>query len=127
MFGFKSCHVRIEIDADADIILFRFSFSFVPVWDGIGKILGEKLQKLQNRAARVKTRSSYDISSCSLLDELNWDTLPTMRLKQKANLMFNTIKKRTPLYLQQMFSPRENVCNLRDSQDKLYIPKPRTD
>ena len=51
-----------------------------------------------------------------------------MRLKQKANLMFNTTNKRTPLYLQQqMFSPRENVDNQRDSQDKLNVPKPRTD
>ncbi len=103
-----------------------FSYG-APVWDGIGKTLSEKLQKLQNRAARVITRSSYDVSSSSLLDELNWDTLSTMRLKQKANLVYNTINERTPLYLQQMFSPRENVYNLRDSQSKLFIPKPRTD
>ncbi len=45
----------------------------------------------------------------------------------KANLVYNTINERTPLYLQQMFSPRENVYNLRDSQSKLFIPKPRTD
>ena len=67
-----------------------------PVWDAIGKTLSEKLQKLQNRANRVVTVSPYDISSRSLLDELNRDTLSTMRLKQKANLMFN-IDKRTPL------------------------------
>ena len=97
------------------------------VWDTIDKTLSEKLQKLQNRAARVVTDSPYDISSRSLLDELNWDTLSTMRLKQKTNLMFNTINKRTPLYLQQMFSPRENVYNLRDSQGKLNVPKPPTD
>ena len=103
-----------------------FSYG-APVWDGIGKTLSEKLQKLQNRAARVITRSSYDVSSSSPLDELNWDTLSTMRLKQKANLVYNTINERTPLYLQQMFSPRENVYNLRDSQSKLFIPKPRTD
>jgi hypothetical protein len=38
-------------------------FSYcAPVWDGLGKKKSEKLQKLQNRAARVFTRSSYDIS-----------------------------------------------------------------
>ena len=43
------------------------------------------------------------------------------------NLMFNTTNKRTPFYLQQMFSTRENVYNQRGPQGKLNIPKPRTD
>ena len=43
-------------------------FSYcAPVWDGIGDTLCDKLQKLQNRAARVITRSSYDTSSSFLL------------------------------------------------------------
>ena len=96
-----------------------------PVWDGLGKKQSEKLQKLQNRAARVITRSSYDISSSSLLEELNWESLSTKRLKQKA--MFNTINKHTPFHLQEMFSPSESVYNLTDSYGKLYDPKPRTD
>ena len=80
-------------------------FSYcAPVWDGLGKKQSKKLQKLQNRAARVITRSSYDISSSSLLEELNWESLSTKRLKQKAILMFNTINKHTPFYLQEMFS-----------------------
>ena len=98
-----------------------------PVWDGLGKKQSEKLQKLQNRAARVITCSSYDISSSSLLEELNWESLSTKRLKQKAILMFNTINKHTPFYLQEMFSPSESVYNLRDSNGKLYVPKPRRD
>ena len=103
-------------------------FSYcAPVWDGLGKKQSDKLQKLQNRAARVITRSSYDISSSSLLEELNWESLSTKRLKQKAILMFNTLNKRTPLYLQEMFSPSESVYNLRDSYGKLFVPKPRTD
>ena len=103
-------------------------FSYcAPVWDGLGKKLSEKLQKLQNRAARVITRSSYDISSCSLLDELKWETLSSNRLKQKAILMFNTLNKRTPVYLQQMFSPSESSYNLRDSHGKLFVPRPHTD
>ena len=104
-------------------------FSYcAPVWDGLGKKQSEKLQKLQNRAARVITRSSYDISSSSLLEELNLESLSTLkRLKQKAILMFNTINKHIPFYLQEMFSLSESVYNLRDSYGKLYVPKPRTD
>ena len=41
------------------------------VWDGMGSKLCEKFQELQNRAARVITSSSYDVSSSSLLEALN--------------------------------------------------------
>ncbi len=53
-------------------------FSYcAPVWDGICSKLSDKLQKLQNRAARVITRSSYDASSSSVLEELGWNNLYT--------------------------------------------------
>ena len=41
--------------------------------------------------------------------------------------MLRTMNKRTPLYLQAMFSPNDYVCNMRDSAQKLIVPKPRTD
>ena len=66
----------------------------------------------------IRVYQSLPISSSSLLEELNW---------QKAILMFNTINKHTPFYLQETFSPRESVYNLRDSYGKLYVAKPRTD
>ena len=44
------------------------------VWDGLTQQLSEKLQKLQNRAIRVITKSSYDISS-RFLNQLGWDNL----------------------------------------------------
>ena len=40
------------------------------VWDGLGCKLSEKLENLENRAAKVMTRSSYEVSSASLLSEL---------------------------------------------------------
>ena len=64
-------------------------FSYcAPDWDGIGNKLRDKLQKLQNRAARVTTRSSYDASSSSVLEELGWNNLCTNRKMQKALLMY---------------------------------------
>ena len=41
--------------------------------------------------------------------------------------MYETINKCTPVYLQEMFSPSESVYNQRDSEGKLYIPKPGKD
>ena len=43
------------------------------VWVGLGQHLSIKLQKLQNRAARIVTKSSYDASTGPILDMLGWD------------------------------------------------------
>jgi len=56
----------------------------------------DKLQKLQNRAVRVITRSSYDTSASFLLNRLHWDNLSTRQRKLKATLMFKTIKALSP-------------------------------
>ncbi|CAH3170294.1 unnamed protein product [Porites lobata] len=45
------------------------------VWGNINKGLADKLQKLQNRAARILTFSNYDVRSSVLLDELGWERL----------------------------------------------------
>ena len=49
------------------------------VWDGLGEMLSSKLQKLQNRAVRVITRSSYDTNATVLLDTLHLDSWITYR------------------------------------------------
>ena len=103
-------------------------FSYrAPVWDDIGSKLSDKLQKLQNRAARVITCSSYDVSSSSVLDQLGWKNLHTNRKMQKAILMYKVVNSLTPTYLQDLFFPRVSHHRLRDSDAKLYVPKPRKD
>ena len=76
------------------------------VWDGLTQQLSEKLQKLQNRAIRVITKSSYDTSSRFLLNSLGWDNLSVRRAKQKANLMYKCINNLAPAYLCNLFAPR---------------------
>ena len=39
-----------------------------PLWDNYGKGLRDKLQKFQNRAARIITGASYDVRSADVLD-----------------------------------------------------------
>ena len=47
-----------------------------PLWDTCDKTLRNKLQILQNRAARVIIGTRYDrIRSSDLLQSLGWDTL----------------------------------------------------
>ena len=97
------------------------------VWDGLSRQLSEKLQKLQNHADRVITKSSYDTNSSYLLNFPGWDNLSVRRAKQKANLMFKCVNKFAPVYLYNMFTPKTLSFDLRDASQKLYLPKPRTD
>ena len=96
------------------------------VWDGLGETLSCKLQKLQNRAARVIMRANYDASAGILLDALHWDNLSLRREKLKAGLMFKTLKGNVPPYLQNMFSVRGTNYNIRNSETRLNLPKART-
>ena len=54
------------------------------VWGNCGESLKEKLQKLQNRAARVITGDTYDIRSKDISKKLNWKNLSVKR-KEKAS------------------------------------------
>ena len=94
------------------------------VWDGLTQQLSEKIQKFQNRAIRVITKSSYDTSSRFLL---NWLGLSDRRAKQKANLMYKWINNLAPSYLCNLFSPRTSNYYFRNAKKKLMLPKPRTD
>ena len=97
------------------------------VSDGLGETLSTKIQKLQNRAVRVITRSSYDTNaSAVLLNALQLDNLCVRHRKLKAQLMFKILKGNMSSYLRTLFSIRNTEYNLRNNQFKLKLPKPRT-
>ena len=97
------------------------------VWDNCAKTLFDKLQKLQNRAVRVLTHSSYDNDANQLLTELSWDNLETRRQKLKAEMVYKSLNGLTPNYLSSKFILRSDVItsyNLRDSENKLAFLLP---
>lgn len=53
--------------------------------DYIGKGLSEKLQLLQNRAARIVTLSNYETLSKDLSNELGWQVLEDRKMRQLTN------------------------------------------
>ena len=53
------------------------------VWDNCIKTLADKLQKLQNRAARILTFSSYDVNADVVLASIDWKKLETQRKSKK--------------------------------------------
>jgi len=96
------------------------------VWDGLSNELADKLQKRQNRAIRV-TITDYYSSADALRGKLGWDNLCTRRKKEKLKLMLKTLNDQSPEYLKGLFMPYSTDYGLRNSDNKLILPQPRTD
>ena len=91
-----------------------------------GKTLSERLQKLQNRAARILTSSSYDADARYLLQQLGCKDLNTQRQIQVALMLFKALNDPAPDYLSSMCTERSTSGYvLRDSTNKLNVPLPR--
>ena len=84
------------------------------VWDGLTQQLSEKLQKLQNRAIRVITKSSYDTSSRFLLNSLGWDNLSALIISPQLSSVICLPQK-------------HRITIFATRRKKLMLPKPRTD
>ena len=100
------------------------------VWGNCGKSLRDKLQRLQNRAARVLTNSNYDADASILLNDSGWQNLETQRQIQKAVMVYKSLNCLAPDYMSSKFILRSdlfNSYNLRDSVNKLAVPLLRTD
>ena len=123
-----------QVDSNVDhakslglIIDNRLSLDYCSlVWDGLSDQLSDKLQKLQNRAARVILKANYGTSSSLLLDILKWDKLVIRRKKHKAIMMFKSLNEQAPVYLQNLFHERSTDYDLRNSFHKLTFPRPHT-
>ena len=99
------------------------------VWDDISDQLTDKLQILQNHAARVITGADYRTPSSDLLNKLGWSSLKEKRNKQKALMMFKIMNGMTPAYLEDIFTRNigRSVYNLRISRRNLALPAVKTD
>ncbi len=62
-----------------------------PLWDNCGLGLQDKLQKFQNRAARVITGADYDVRSSEVRNKLGWETLARRRELNKLVLMYKVL------------------------------------
>ena len=88
------------------------------VWDTTGIGLSDRLQKLQNRAARVITGRENEHSQSELaLNELGWKPLSERRTKFVASSMYKITHNLAPKALADIFlhTPSSQYYNLRGS------------
>ena len=106
------------------IVLSYFDYCSI-VWGSCGEGMRNRLQTLQNRAARVVTSSSYDRRSVEILDELGWDNLETRRTRQLATIMYKVKNHIATDNLAQIFNGTNSMYsyNLRNSKHNLFLPR----
>ena len=99
------------------------------VWDNLTLTMADKLQKLQNRAARVITRKSYEVRSHDIRLRLNWNTLADRRYEHKATTMFKVLNGYAPPYMSELFKPiTESIpYDLRGREQNIILPLPKRD
>ena len=87
----KRCRPFVPIEtlkyAYNAIVQLHFDYCDV-VWGNCNATLATKLQKLQNRAARILTFSSYDANTDPLLDKLRWRKLADRGRSHIATMVY---------------------------------------
>ena len=92
--------------------------------------LKEKLEKLQNRAARIITGASYDVRSTDLLHALSLENLNNRHRINKTILTFRILHNHSASNPRDKFDIRETNLgsyNLRNFNMNVSVPKPNTE
>ena len=99
-------------------------------WDVLGKTLSDRLQKLQDRAARIIMNFKNE-SGQSLLarNSLGWINLEERRAHIKAKLMYKSINNLAPERLSNLFQNSNTIYDydLRGSSTRLCLPRPKAE
>jgi hypothetical protein len=86
------------------IVLPHFDYCAL-VWDNCSQTLKNKLEKLQNKAARIITGDSYEIRSDVVRSKLGWGiTLQERRDKIMSKLMKQIMDNNSINYLRELFT-----------------------
>ena len=101
------------------------------VWDTLGVGLSSRLQKLQNRAARIIMNLRYNTPGIEAINALGWEPLETRRAKSKVKQMYKVPNDLAPSSLATLFVRKRNITeyDLRGSSTSLYnylCPKLKT-
>ena len=96
------------------------------VWNTCGETDKEKLQRLQNRCAKIINGARYDSSATEALAILNWDPLKDRVQYHESLTMYKIMNGLTPIYVKDRFKIKDSGYMLRGYKT-LSIPKPRTE
>ena len=98
------------------------------IWGSCGTTKLNKLQKLQNRAARIVTNSPFDSSATSLIQDLGWPTIEELLHRETSVMPNKCLNKLAPDYLSSCIIKLSDrhTRELRNSTTDLLIPRMKT-
>ena len=105
-----------------------FDYCF-EVWGCMGKNLGDRLQRSQNRAGRIITFSDYNSRSADILQDLGCDTLDKRCSKQLAISVFKYLNNLYPESVKTCSNRTSRVhsYNVRGASNNVFVPRPPTE
>lgn len=104
---------------------FRYCCS---VWGCAGLTEINHLQKLQNRAARIMTNSSFDAPSKPIIERLGWNTIQDLIENESQTMVFKSLNGLAPEYLCGLFTKNceHSSYTLRNTENDLRLPLKKT-
>ena len=82
-----------------------------PVWCSANSTNLQRLQKLQNRAARIVSESPYDAHSEPLIKELGWFTIKQMIHTETVKIVYKALHNEAPECLKELFHRLSDIQN----------------
>ena len=94
------------------------------VWGVCRATALNKLQRLQNRAARIATSSPYDAPSQPLLGKLGWQTIRELIDMETATMVYRSINNEAPNYLSTTLErlSQNTIKELQNTKTDLKLP-----
>ena len=98
------------------------------VWGVCGIKALDKLQKLQNRAARIVTNSPYNASALPIIRKLGWQTVKDLIVNETLKMVYKCTNDEAPSYLACLFDrlSETSTRELRNTETDLLVPFLRT-
>ena len=99
------------------------------VWDTLGNSLSNRLEELQNRAARGVLGMSNDTPGFEALGMLGWESLEIRRAKAKAVYMYKVLNGLAPNSLNDIFVSKSDITdyNIAFVNSERWLAKSRVD
>ena len=95
------------------------------MWGCAGTTEINRLQKLQNRDARIVTNSSFDTPSNQFIEKQGCKTIIELIDIESKTMVFKSLNKLAPPYLRSLFrkNSQSTLYRLRNTSTDLRIPK----
>ena len=102
---------------------------YCSVWGCAGTTEINRLQKLQNRAAKIVANSSFDTPSNQLIEKLGWKTINELIDLESKTMVFRSLNELAPPYLCSLFrkNSQSTSYRLRNTSTDFRLPKKGTE